>query len=56
MYGMNSTLPASGAALASSGLAYTGLNVGSTLLTALGVMLIGVALLALFRRDSKVRP
>jgi hypothetical protein len=56
MYGMNATLPASGAALAATGLAYTGLNIGAALLTALGVMLIGMALLALIRRDSKVRP
>lgn len=52
MYGMNAALPASGAAA----LAYTGLNVGSSLLTALGVMLIGVALLSLLRKNSKVRP
>ncbi|WP_426998427.1 hypothetical protein [Pseudarthrobacter sp. N5] len=48
---MNATIPASGAALA-----YTGLNVGAGLLTALGVLLIGVALMALARRGSKVRP
>jgi hypothetical protein len=51
MYGMKATLPTSGAALA-----YTGLNVGAGLLTALGIMLIGVALLALARPGSKVRP
>ena len=51
MYGMNTAVPASGAALA-----YTGLNVGAGLLTALGVMLIGVALLSLLRRESKVKP
>lgn len=57
MYGMNSALPASGAAaLTSIGLACTGLDVGSSLLTAFGVLLIGVALLALLRRDSKIRP
>lgn len=56
MYGMNATIPASGAALASTGLAYTGLNAGAALLTALGIMLIGVALLALVRRDAKARP
>ena len=56
MYGMNATVPAAGAALAVTGLAYTGLDVGAAVLTALGVMLIGVALLALLRRDSKVRP
>lgn len=56
MYGMNAALPASGAALATTGLAYTGLDAGAALLTALGVMLIGVALLALVRRDSKARP
>jgi hypothetical protein len=53
MYGMNAALPASGAGAA---LAYTGLNVGAGLLTAFGIMLIGVALLALARRDGKVRP
>ncbi|MCY1673792.1 LPXTG cell wall anchor domain-containing protein [Pseudarthrobacter sp. SL88] len=52
MYGMNATLPASGAAA----LAYTGLNVGSSLLTALGVLLIGVAMLSLLRKNSKARP
>lgn len=52
MYGMTTTVPATGAA----GLAYTGLNIGSSLLTAVGVMLIGVALLALLRKNSKVRP
>jgi LPXTG-motif cell wall-anchored protein len=52
MYGMTTTVPATGAAA----LAYTGLNIGSSLLTALGVMLIGVALLALLRKNSKVRP
>ncbi|MCU1519378.1 MAG: hypothetical protein JWQ75_4099 [Pseudarthrobacter sp.] len=51
MYGMNATAPAAGAALA-----YTGLNVGAGLLTALGCILIGVALIALLRRDGKVRP
>lgn len=57
MYGMNTMLPASGAALA-----YTGLNIGAGLLTALGVILIGVALVALValvslaRRGGKVRP
>ncbi|WP_458782331.1 LPXTG cell wall anchor domain-containing protein [Arthrobacter sp. D3-16] len=49
---MTTTVPATGAAA----LAYTGLNVGSSLLTALGIMLIGVALLALLRKNSKVRP
>ena len=52
MYGMTTALPASGAAA----LAYTGLNVGSSLLTALGVMLIGVALLSLLRKGSRVKP
>jgi LPXTG-motif cell wall-anchored protein len=51
MYGMKASLPASGAALA-----YTGLDMGASLLTALGIVLIGVALLALGRRDSEVRP
>lgn len=51
MYGMNTAVPASGAALA-----YTGLNVGAGLLTAMGIMLIGVALLALVRRSPNVRP
>lgn len=56
MYGMNAAIPASGAALAYTGLAYTGLNAGAALLTALGFMLIGVALVALARRGGKVRP
>lgn len=51
MYGMNATLPASGAALA-----YTGLNLGAGLLTGLGVMLIGLALLALTHRNPTARP
>ncbi|MDR6507144.1 hypothetical protein [Arthrobacter oryzae] len=50
---MNAAMPASGAGAA---LAYTGLNVGAGLLTALGIMLIGVGLLALARRSGKVRP
>ncbi|WP_175417138.1 hypothetical protein [Arthrobacter sp. 24S4-2] len=53
MYGMNAALPASGTGAA---LAYTGLNVGAGLLTALGIMLIGVAFLALARPGGKVRP
>ncbi|MHA7210401.1 hypothetical protein [Arthrobacter sp. MDT1-65] len=53
---MNSTITASGAALTSTGLAFTGLNIGAGLLTAFGMVLIGVALLALFRPDGKVRP
>ncbi|ACL40918.1 hypothetical protein Achl_2957 [Pseudarthrobacter chlorophenolicus A6] len=52
MYGMSTAVPATGAAA----LAYTGLNVGSSLLTALGVMLIGVAVLALLRKNPKTRP
>ncbi|MDQ0824646.1 putative oligopeptide transporter (OPT) family protein [Arthrobacter sp. B2I5] len=52
MYGMTATIPATGAAA----LAYTGLNVGSSLLTALGTALIGVALLSLLRKGSKVKP
>jgi LPXTG-motif cell wall-anchored protein len=56
MYGMNTALPASGAAVGATGLAYTGLDVMSALLTALGVMLIGMALLGLVRRDNKARP
>ncbi|WP_160141868.1 hypothetical protein [Arthrobacter sp. SLBN-122] len=48
---MTATIPATGAALA-----YTGLNVGSSLLTALGTALIGVALLSLLRKGSKVKP
>ena len=52
MYGMTTAIPATGAAA----LAYTGLNVGSSLLTALGVALIGVALLTLLRRESNVKP
>lgn len=52
MYGMTTAVPATGAAA----LAYTGLNVGSSLLTALGVMLIGVAMLSLLRKNSKARP
>ena len=51
MYGMNASIPASGAALA-----YTGLNVGAGILTALGIMLIGVALIALVRRNPATRP
>ncbi len=51
MYGMNTTIPASGAALA-----YTGLNVGAGLLTAFGIMLIGAALVALVRRNPAARP
>jgi hypothetical protein len=51
MYGMNTTLPASGAALA-----YTGLNVGAGVLTALGILLIGMALIALVRRHPAARP
>lgn len=51
MYGMNTAVPASGAALA-----YSGLNLGADLLTALGVLLIGVALVALARRNSATRP
>jgi hypothetical protein len=46
---MNATIPASGAALASTGLVCTGLTVGAALLP----RLIGVALLALARRNSK---
>jgi hypothetical protein len=53
MYGMNAAMPASGAGAA---LAYTGLNVGAGLLTALGILLFGVALLALARRSGKIRP
>ncbi|MBT2566282.1 hypothetical protein J7I84_07175 [Arthrobacter sp. ISL-85] len=49
---MTTTIPATGAAT----LAYTGLNVGSSLLTGMGVVLIGVALLSLLRKGSKVRP
>ena len=56
MYGMNTTLNASAAVMTSSGLAYVGLNIGATLLTVLGVALICVALVALFRPDSKARP
>ncbi|BCW20214.1 LPXTG-motif cell wall anchor domain-containing protein [Pseudarthrobacter enclensis] len=52
MYGMTTAVPATGAAA----LAYTGLNVGSSLLTALGIMLIGVAVLSLLRKNSKARP
>jgi LPXTG-motif cell wall-anchored protein len=52
MYGMTITVPATGA----TALAYTGLSVGSSLLTALGIMLIGVALLALLRKNPTVRP
>ena len=51
MYGMNTSIPASGAALA-----YTGLNVGAGLLTALGIMLVGVALIAYSRRNPATRP
>lgn len=51
MYGMNATIPVSGAALA-----YTGLNVGTSLLTAVGLLMMGVALLSLLRRNGKVRP
>lgn len=51
MYGMNTTIPASGAALA-----YTGLNVGAGLLTAFGIMLIGAALVALVRSSPAARP
>lgn len=51
MYGMTTTIPASGAALA-----YTGLNVGANVLTALGVLLIGAALVALVRRNPAERP
>ena len=51
MYGMNTSIPASGAALA-----YTGLNVGAGLLTALGIMLIGSAMIALVRRNPAARP
>jgi hypothetical protein len=51
MYGMNTTLPATGAALA-----YTGLNIGAGLLTALGILLIGVAMIALIRRNPAARP
>ncbi|MBT2248066.1 LPXTG cell wall anchor domain-containing protein [Pseudarthrobacter enclensis] len=49
---MTTAVPATGAAA----LAYTGLNVGSSLLTALGIMLIGVAVLSLLRKNSKARP
>jgi len=49
---MTTAVPATGAAA----LAYTGLNVGSSLLAGLGVMLIGVALLSLLRKGSKVKP
>jgi LPXTG-motif cell wall-anchored protein len=52
MYGTTTAIPSTGAVA----LAYTGLNVGSSLLTALGVLLIGVALLALLRKESKVKP
>lgn len=52
MYGMNATVPATGAAA----LAYTGLHVSSLLLTVLGVMMIGLGLFALLRKESKVRP
>lgn len=52
MYGMNATIPTTGAAA----LAYTGLHVSSLLLTVLGVMMIGLGLFALLRKESKVRP
>jgi LPXTG-motif cell wall-anchored protein len=51
MYGMNTAIPASGAALA-----YTGLNIGAGLLTALGILLIGAAMIALVRRNPAARP
>lgn len=51
MYGMNTAIPASGAAFA-----YTGLNLGAGLLTALGIMLIGAALVSLVRRNPAARP
>lgn len=51
MYGMNATVPASGAVLA-----YSGINVGFSLLTAVGVLMMGLALLSLVRRNGKVRP
>jgi hypothetical protein len=51
MYGMNATAPAAGAALA-----YSGLNTGAYLLSALGILLIGVALVTLVRRSPAVRP
>jgi len=51
MYGMNITVPASGAALA-----YVGLNVSAGILTTLGVLLVGVAIVALFRRNPEARP
>jgi LPXTG-motif cell wall-anchored protein len=37
-------------------LAYTGLNAGAGMLTALGISLIGVALIALVRRNPATRP
>ncbi|MET1086955.1 MAG: hypothetical protein ABWY04_07525 [Arthrobacter sp.] len=52
MYGVNTSIPASGAAA----LAYTGLNVGAGILTALGILLIGVALTALVRPSPAPRP
>jgi hypothetical protein len=51
MYGMNTAVPASGAALA-----YTGLNIGAGLLTALGILFLGAALVALVRRNPATRP
>jgi hypothetical protein len=51
MYAMNTAIPASGAALA-----YTGLNIGAGLLTALGILLIGAAMIALVRRNPAARP
>jgi hypothetical protein len=56
MYGMNSTLSASGAVLTSSGLAFVGLNIAAAMLTVLGVMLICMALFGLFRPNCKARP
>lgn len=51
MYGMNSSLPAT-----ATGLAYTGLNAGAAVLTAIGLFLMGVALIALVWPNGKVRP
>lgn len=51
MYGMQAAGAASGGALV-----YTGVNVGADLLTAIGVLMVGLALLALARRTKGARP
>lgn len=56
MYGMDSILPLTGAALMTGGIAFISLNISVWVLTILGLTLIGIALVELFRPDGKTRP